>query len=106
MTEGFIVIFITVAGIEEARKLARVLVDQRQVACANIVPTVKSLFRWQDKVEEEEEALMVLKTRASLFPEIVAQVKKQHSYEVPEIIALPIAAGNPDYLDWIDETTR
>jgi periplasmic divalent cation tolerance protein len=68
---------------------------KRKVACVNIVPKVSSLFRWKGKIEEAEESLMVVKTRAELFPDIVSTVKSIHSYEVPEIIALPIVEGNP-----------
>ena len=106
MAEGHIIIFITTAGVEEARRLAQALVKSKRVACVNIVPGVNSLYWWQDKVTEDREALLLVKTRAGLFPEIVAQVKNLHPYQVPEIIALPIVAGNPEYLNWIDETTR
>ena len=106
MAEGHIIIFITTAGVEEARRLAQALVNSKKVACVNIVPEVNSLYWWQDKVAEDKEALLLVKTQAKLFPEIMAQVKNLHPYQVPEIIALPIVAGNPEYLNWIDETTR
>ena len=103
---GCITILITAGSYEEARKIAEILVGQRTVACVNIVPKVKSLFRWRDRVEEAEESLLIAKTRAELFPEIMNLVKQTHSYEVPEIIALPITQGNPDYLSWISKETR
>lgn len=105
MAEGHIIIFITVAGAAEARRLAQALVNSKQVACVNIVPEVNSLYWWQGKVTEDEEALLLVKTRAELFPEVLARVKNWHPYQVPEIIALPIVAGSPEYLNWIDETT-
>ncbi len=72
----------------------------------NIVPEVHSLFRWQGKLDSARESLMVVKTRASVVPEIVSLVKKEHSYAVPEIIALPVVGGNQDYLDWIGEEVK
>ena len=102
---AYLVVFITTSSYEEARKIADALVDLRKAACVNIVPKVNSLFRWKGKIEDVEESLMVVKTRAELFPDIVSTVKSIHSYEVPEIIALPIVEGNPDYLSWLKEET-
>jgi len=102
---GYLVVLITAGSYEEAHKIADALVSQRRVACVNIVSDVNSLFWWQGKVEEARESLLVVKTRAALFPEIVKLVKGIHSYEVPEIIALPIVDGNADYLAWIDKET-
>ena len=102
---AYLVVFITTSGHEEARKIADALVSQRKAACVNIVPRVNSLFRWKGKIEDAEESLLVVKTRAKLFSDVVSTVKSIHSYEVPEIIALPIVEGNPDYLKWIDEET-
>jgi periplasmic divalent cation tolerance protein len=102
---AYLVVFITTSSYEEARKIADALVDLKKAACVNIVPKVSSLFRWKGKIEDVEESLMVVKTRAELFPDIVSTVKSIHSYEVPEIIALPIVEGNPDYLSWLKEET-
>lgn len=102
---GYIVVLITTSSYDEARKVADALVAQRKAACVNIVPKVNSLFRWKGKIEDAEESLLVVKTRAKLFPEVVSAVKGIHSYDVPEIIALPIVDGNPDYLKWIGEET-
>ena len=102
---AYLVVFITTSSYEEARKIADALVDLKKAACVNIVPKVSSLFRWKGKIEDVEESLMVVKTRAELFPDIVNTVKSIHSYEVPEIIALPIVEGNPDYLSWLKEET-
>ena len=102
---GYVVVFITTAGYDEGRKIADALVAQRKAACVNIVPRVNSIFRWKGKIENAEESLLVVKTRASLFPEVLSAVKEIHSYEVPEIIALPIVEGNPDYLAWLKEET-
>ena len=101
----YVVVFITTSSYEEARKVADALVSQRKAACVNIVPKVNSLFRWKRKIEDTEESLLVVKTRAKLFPEVVNLVQSIHSYEVPEIIAMPIVEGNPDYLRWLEEET-
>jgi len=103
---AYLVVFITTSSYDEARKIASALVVQRKAACVNIVPKVNSLFRWKGKIEEAEESLMVVKTRAELFTDVVSTVKSIHSYEVPEIIALPIIEGNADYLAWLKEETE
>ena len=101
-----VVVLITTATEEEARSIAELLLNQSKAACINIVPRVDSLFRWQGKVDSAQESLLIVKTRASLLPEIVEMVKGVHSYEVPEIIALPIINGNEDYLKWIDSEVK
>lgn len=106
--EGFadIVIFITTANAEEAQRIADVLLKERKAACVNIVPRVSSTFWWQGKLDSAEESLLVVKTKASALDEIVSLVKKYHSYDVPEVIALPVIGGNPDYLEWIDKEVK
>lgn len=100
---GEIVIFITTSSAEEAQSIAELLLNQRKVACVNIVPSVDSLFWWQGKLDSAGENLLIIKTKASLLDEIVYIVKEVHSYDVPEIIALPIIGGNEDYLKWIGD---
>jgi len=100
-----IVVFITVADEEEARLISRVLLKQKKAACINIIPGVNSLFWWQEKIDSAQESLLVIKTRSALLDEITQLVKEIHSYDVPEIIALPIIGGNKDYLEWIDNET-
>jgi len=97
-----VVILITTASEDEAHSIAEQLLNQKKAACVNIVPRVDSLFWWHGKLDSAQESLLIVKTKASLFPEIVKIVKKAHSYEVPEIIGLPIIAGNEDYLKWLD----
>jgi periplasmic divalent cation tolerance protein len=97
-----IVVLITTSSEEEAHKIAESLVNRRKAACVNIVPRVDSLFWWKDKLDSARESLLLVKTKAALFPEIISLVKEIHSYEVPEIIALPIIAGSEDYLKWLD----
>ncbi len=97
-----VVVLITTATEEEAHSIAELLLNQRKAACINIVPRVDSLFWWQGKLDSEQESLLIVKARASLLPEIIEMVKRAHSYEIPEIIALPIISGNEDYLKWMD----
>lgn len=99
---GEIVVFVTASAEEEAHRIAELLLNQRKASCINIVPRVDSLFWWQGKLDSARESLLIIKTAASLLPEIIELVKSVHSYEVPEIIAMPIAGGNEDYLKWID----
>jgi periplasmic divalent cation tolerance protein len=105
MSTGCLVVLITVRDQEEGRKIADALVSRRKAACVNMVPQVSSLFRWEGRIEDEKESLLIVKTRAELFPEVEALVKGLHSYQVPEIIALPIVQGNDAYLKWIREET-
>jgi periplasmic divalent cation tolerance protein len=103
---GKIVIFITTSSEPEAHKIADLLLIKRKAACVNIVPKVESSFWWEGKLDSAKESLLIVKTKASLLSEIVDLVKAAHSYELPEIIALPIIGGNEDYLDWIDDEVR
>ena len=100
-----IVILVTAASEQEAEKIGRALVEAGLVACANILPRIRSIFFWDGRITEEHECLMLLKSRAGLFEDVAAKVKSLHSYSVPEIIALPIMRGSLDYLAWIREVT-
>ncbi len=101
-----IVVLVTTSSGEEAHKIANALLAQRKAACVNIVPGVSSLFWWQGKLDSAQESLLLVKTEASKLGEIVTLVKEIHSYQVPEIIALPIVGGNQDYLQWLHEEVR
>jgi periplasmic divalent cation tolerance protein len=101
-----IVVFITAANRPEAEKISRHLVEGKYVACTNIVPRVSSLYWWKGKIESADEVFLMAKTTLKKFKAMAAAVRKLHSYEVPEIIALPIVAGSDDYLHWIDESVR
>lgn len=101
-----IVVLVTTSSEEEAIVLGKMLVDQQLVACATILPKVKSIFQWEGKVAEEEECLMVLKTVKPLFHFLKKVIIAQHSYDVPEIIALPIVDGLESYLTWVHEMTQ
>ena len=105
-TSPYVVLLITTATVEEAQRISKVLLEQRKIACVNIVPRVSSLFWWQDKLDSAEESLLIVKTKASLLNEIIPLVKEIHSYDIPELIALPIIGGNQDYLEWIRKEVR
>lgn len=100
-----IVIFVTTTSRDEAKKIGQILVEESLIACCNIVQPVESIFRWQGKVLIEQEALMICKTREEMFHAVEKRVKELHSYEVPEIIALPINQGSKNYLDWVTKET-
>lgn len=97
------VVLITTPSIAEADKIAHILLEARKAACINIVPQVHSRFWWQGKIDSADEALLIVKTNASLMEEVITLVKENHSYKVPEVIALPLVAGSEDYLKWLDE---
>ena len=98
------VVLTTTPSEEEARKIAHTLVGERLAACVNIIPKVESIYRWQDKVEETREYLLLIKTTESAFPHLQAKLKELHSYELPECVALAMTAGSPSYLKWIDDS--
>jgi len=105
MTE-YIVVLITASKEEEAANIAKEIVGAGLAGCVNIINDLRSIYRWQGKIEDENEVLMIVKTRKELFGNLVEKVKGLHSYSVPEIIALPIVEGSRDYLKWLeDETT-
>jgi periplasmic divalent cation tolerance protein len=100
-----IVVMVTCGSAEEANKIAHSLVGQRLAACANILRVpVQSVYRWKGKVESAKEVLLIVKTTRRRFAALERAVKRLHSYDVPEIIALPIAAGSRDYLAWLGES--
>src|SRR6266545_3655273 len=104
MTEA-LVVFVTTHTAERAAELARALVQERLAACGNVVPGVRSIYRWEGKVHDEGEALLVLKTTRARFEALRERVLALHPYEVPEVIALPIEAGSAPYLAWIAAET-
>lgn len=98
-------IYITASSRDEALILARRLVDERLVACANVLDGATSLYWWEGKVQEEREAIVIAKTRSTLVDAVVARVKDLHSYSCPCVVALPIDGGNPAFLAWVDGET-
>jgi periplasmic divalent cation tolerance protein len=96
-----IVVFSTCASEEEAEKLARTLIEQRLAACVNVIPALRSYYRWEGAIESAAECLLVIKSSQARFASLKAAIEKAHSYEVPEIIALPIVEGSEKYLAWL-----
>jgi len=99
------VVFVTCGSEEEALKIARSLVEERLAACVNILSPVRSLYRWEEKIWDEKEWLLIIKTQKRRFEDLEKKVKSLHSYSVPEIIRLPIVEGNPAYLKWLEDMT-
>lgn len=105
MNMNKIVVFITASNEEEAAKIARAIIEAKLAGCVNIVKGIRSIYSWQGKIEDEPEAHMIVKTQGKHFKALCAKVKELHSYDVPEIIALPIVEGSEDYLKWLREVT-
>lgn len=101
-----IVVLVTVGSEPEAERIANKLVEQELVACVNVLPGILSVFRWEGKVSREREVLLIAKTVNQLFERVVSVVKSLHSYDVPEVIALPIQHGLPEYLSWVRNVTN
>lgn len=96
-----IVVFSTCSGAEEAERLARHLVEERLAACVNVIPQVASYYRWKGKVEKETEFFLLIKSSRELFDRLRAEWERLHSYEIPELIAVPIVEGARTYLNWM-----
>ncbi len=105
MTDALVVL-VTTPTPERAAEIARALVEERLAACGNVVPGLRSVYRWEGKVHEDAEALLVLKTTRARFEALRDRVLALHPYELPEVVALPVEAGSAPYLAWIAESTR
>lgn len=103
---GIVFAYVTVASWDEGRQIGRALVEERLAACINLVPGMTSIYRWEGKVEETNEVVLIAKTRAELFEPLADRVRSLHSYKVPCILELPVGRGNPSYLDWLTEGTK
>jgi len=101
----FSVIYITAKNKEEALKIGKELVETRLAACVNIIDNMKSIYRWQGRIEYDSEVIIIAKTKESLVKKLIDKVKSTHSYSCPCIVSLPISCGNKDYLDWIGKET-
>ena len=99
------IIYVTTPNRKESKKIARSLVEKKLAACVNIFP-IESVYRWKEKIVEEDEDAMIIKTRAGLVDKVIERVKALHSYEVPEIISLRIETGHARFLNWIEESTE
>lgn len=100
------VAFVTAATSDEATRIARALVEERLAACVNILAPIASVYRWEGQVQQDSEVLLVIKTTDARLPALIRRVKALHSYQVPEIIAVPISDGSPEYLRWVLDETR
>ena len=100
------VVFVTASSVKEARRISLALLKHKLAACVNVVAGVHSRYWWKGRIESAREALLVIKTQRSKLPGLIHKVKKIHSYTVPEVIALPILQGNPDYLLWIGSSLK
>jgi periplasmic divalent cation tolerance protein len=101
-----VVVLVTVGSHEEGERIATTVVTEQLAACVNIVGPISSIYRWDHQVQRDEEWLLVMKSRAALFDDLAARVKALHSYQTPEVIAVPIASGSQTYLEWLLGATR
>jgi len=105
VAQGFLIIFCTTATEEEAAVLGRTLVEEGLAACANIIPQIRSIYRWKEEIWDERETLIIIKSREDLFEKIRSRIRELHSYEVPEITAVKVDNGDAAYLQWIEAVT-
>jgi periplasmic divalent cation tolerance protein len=101
MSEPLHVVLVTAPDAEVGARIGRALVEEGLAACANLVPGVRSIYRWQGAVHDDAEVLLILKTRAALSAALAARVRALHPYQLPEVLALPVAGGSEPYLDWV-----
>lgn len=101
-----IVVLVTVGSEREAETIATALLEERLAACVNVTSPVRSLYRWEGRIADDREWQLIIKTQARLFEALAARVHALHSYDVPEVIALPVLAGTTDYVDWIQKETQ
>lgn len=102
----YLIVFVTVPSEEVGAKIARILIREKLAACVNINPNIRSIYTWEDKLQDESEALLIIKTKIGLYNELEQVIKKNHPYSVPEIIGFPISCGYRAYLEWISKETK
>ena len=100
------VVLLTAQDQKQAEQISKMLLEEHLAACVNIIPQILSRYWWQGKIETAKESLLIVKTKKSVLKQLIKKVRAIHSYTVPEIIALPIEDGNPDYLNWITESLK
>jgi periplasmic divalent cation tolerance protein len=105
VAQGYLIIFCTTATEQEAAVLGRTLVEEGVAACANIVPQIRSIYRWKEEIWDERETLLIIKSREDLFEKIRSRIRELHSYEVPEITAVHVDKGDAAYVQWIEAVT-
>ena len=101
----YYLVLVTCRDEKEAERIAARLLESRQAACVNMIPGMTSLFHWQGRMDRAQEVLLMIKTRVDLFEALRRTVRESHSYETPEIIAVPVAEGDADYLNWVKQET-
>lgn len=101
-----VVVFITCSNVFEGQRITKILVENKLAACVNLVKDIKSVYWWKGNIETSEEVLLIVKSDARVLDKLIEIVKNNHSYTIPEIIAIPIINGNPDYLKWMDENIK
>lgn len=106
MGKDYVVVVVTTTDKQEAEKIVRRLLGEKLIACANIISPISSHFHWSGKIERADECLVLMKSRKDLFEKLAETVKSLHSYEVPEILALPIINGSKTYMDWLESYLR
>ena len=98
---NFAIILTTVSAVEEGESIANILVEKELAACVNIIPKISSVYRWEDQIQSESEVLLIIKTTKDLETKVYREVQNVHSYDIPELITLPITNGSETYLDWM-----
>ena len=104
-SEKFCWVYMTAGSIEEAKSIGQILVVQNLAACVNLLENMTSIYKWEEKLEESKEVIMIAKTSKTLMPKLIETVNSLHSYDCPCILELPIQGGNPDFLSWIESQT-
>jgi periplasmic divalent cation tolerance protein len=105
LEQRFLIIFCTTASEQEAADISKTVVEEGLAACANIIPQIRSIYRWKEEIWDKGETLIIIKSREELFEKIRSRIKELHSYEVPEIAAVPLDKGDAAYLQWIEAVT-
>ena len=98
-------VYMTAGSLEEAKSIGQILVGQNLAACVNLLENMTSIYKWEEKLEESQEVIMIAKTRKTLMPKLIEIVNSIHSYDCPCILELPVQSGNPDFLSWIESQT-
>ena len=104
-SEKYCWVYMTAGSVEEAKSIGQILVGQNLAACVNLLENMTSIYKWEEKLEESQEVIMIAKTRKTLMPKLIEIVNSIHSYDCPCILELPIQGGNPDFLSWIESQT-
>ena len=104
-SEKFCWVYMTAGSVEEAKSIGQILVKQNLAACVNLLENMTSIYKWEEKLEESQEVIMIAKTRKSLMPKLIEKVNSIHSYDCPCILELPVQGGNSDFLSWIESQT-